>query len=118
MKNFLWSFTETYTAEQDLVIETVESEALIETNTVIDDPTGRIFYEPSKRAGQHLLVYNNFRYFRNRKRGPKQYWKCSFYYKTKCPAIMIVNEESGTCQTHNEHQHNTVVTLLSPIEAV
>lgn len=99
-------------------MEAVETEALIETSTDIEDLAEKIYYEPSKRAGQHLLVYNNFRYFRNRKRGPKQYWKCSFYYKTKCPAIMIVNEESGTCQTHNEHQHSAVVSLVSPVAAV
>jgi hypothetical protein len=65
-----------------------------------------IYYEPSKRSGQHLLVFNGIRYFRNRKRGSKQYWKCSFYYKTKCPAIIIVDVENDCYETQHDHQHD------------
>lgn len=36
------------------------------------------YYETSRRSGQHLLVFNGIKYFRNRKRGNKQYWKCKF----------------------------------------
>lgn len=71
-----------------------------------------IYYEPSKRSGQSLLVYNGIRYFRNRKRGRKQYWKCNFYYKTKCPAIVIVDESSvpyESYDTHHDHQHDPLL---------
>jgi S-adenosylhomocysteine hydrolase len=74
-----------------------------------------IYYEPSKRSGQHLLVYNGIRYFRNRKRANKQYWKCSWYYKTKCPAIVIVDEGNECYETQHEHQHVNFI-LPQPIK--
>lgn len=51
-------------------------------------------------------MFNGIRYFRNRKRGSKQYWKCSFYYKTKCPAIVIVDEQNDCYETQHDHQHD------------
>lgn len=36
----------------------------------------------------------------------KQYWKCSFYYKTKCPAIVIVDDGIDCYETQHEHQHD------------
>lgn len=71
-----------------------------------------IYYEPSKRSGQHLLVFNGIRYFRNRRRANKQYWKCSWYYKTKCPAIVIVDEGNECYETQHEHQH--LIFMLPP----
>ncbi|CRK91967.1 CLUMA_CG005563, isoform P [Clunio marinus] len=85
-------FSETYATEGD------------QSNTDAQDSTS-IYYEPSKRSGQHLLVLNGIRYFRNRKRNNKQYWKCSFYYKTKCPSIIIVDDKSGCYESQHEHQH-------------
>lgn len=66
----------------------------------------RVDYEPSKRSGQQLLVLNGIRHFRNRKRGNKQYWKCSYYYKTKCPSIVIVDEVNDYYELQHEHQHD------------
>lgn len=65
-----------------------------------------IYYIPSKRTGQQLLVHDGIRYFRNRKRDSKQYWKCSFYYKTKCPAFMIVDEIRDCYSLMHEHKHH------------
>lgn len=67
---------------------------------------GIIHYIPSKRTGQQLLVHDGIRYFRNRKRDSKQYWKCSYYYKTKCPAFMIVDEVRECYSLMHEHRHN------------
>ncbi|XP_070506018.1 modifier of mdg4-like isoform X32 [Chironomus tepperi] len=64
------------------------------------------YYEVSRRSGQHLLVFNGIKYFRNRKRGSKQYWKCNYYYKTKCPAIVIVDEITECFESQHEHQHD------------
>lgn len=65
-----------------------------------------IEYLPSKKNGGKLLVVNGIRFFRNRKRGLKQYWKCSHYYNAeKCPSIIIINEESSELKILHAHQH-------------
>lgn len=66
-----------------------------------------IEYRSSKRNGQQLLVLDGVRFFRNRKRGTKQYWKCSQYYKNKCPAIIIVDELNNAYQIAHPHSHPT-----------
>lgn len=65
----------------------------------------KIEYLPSKKNGGKLLVLNGVRYFRNRKRALKQYWKCSFYYKTKCPAIVIMDERRSDLKILHKHNH-------------
>jgi FLYWCH zinc finger domain len=79
---------------------------------------GGIYYEPSKRSGQHLLIFNGFRYFRNRKRGNKQYWKCSYYYKTKCPSIVIVDEVNECFESQHLHVHVTQMHEVTEIPEV
>jgi hypothetical protein len=64
-----------------------------------------IEYHSSKRNGQQLLVVDGVRFFRNRKRGHKQYWKCNQYYKNKCPTIIIVDELTSQYQIAHEHSH-------------
>lgn len=54
-----------------------------------------------------MLVLDGVRFFRNRKRGTKQYWKCSQYYKNKCPAIIIVDEYNNAYQVAHPHSHPT-----------
>lgn len=75
-----------------------------------------IYYEPSKRSGQHLLVFNGVRYFRNRRRGHKQYWKCSWYYKTKCPSIIVVDEGNECYETQHHHKHERIKSGLDSLE--
>lgn len=64
-------------------------------------------FEPSKRNGQKLLVLDGVRYFRNRQRNDKQYWKCSYYYKNKCPAIVIIETNTSKVFTNHTHTHPT-----------
>lgn len=33
-------------------------------------------------------------------------WKCNYYYKTKCPAIVIVDEITECFESQHEHQHD------------
>jgi hypothetical protein len=33
-------------------------------------------------------------------------WKCNFYYKTKCPAIVIVDELTECFESQHDHQHD------------
>lgn len=68
--------------------------------------SGGIYYIPSKRTGQQLLVHDGIRYFRNRKRDGKQYWKCSYYYKNKCPAFMMIDENRECYSLMHEHTHD------------
>lgn len=62
-------------------------------------------FKSSKKNGGKLLVINGIRFFRNRQRNGKQYWKCSYYYKQKCPTIAIINEESRDIKMIHEHCH-------------
>lgn len=59
----------------------------------------------SKRNGQKLLVIDGIRFFRNRTRAAKQYWKCSYYYKTKCPTLCIIDESTQKLQIIHKHMH-------------
>ena len=65
----------------------------------------QVEYKNSKKNGGKLLVINGIRFFRNRRRNGKQYWKCSYYYKHKCPTIAIVNEHSLDIKILHEHCH-------------
>jgi len=50
-------------------------------------------------------VINGFRFFRNKKRGHLQYWKCRNYYKERCPAIAIHDESTLILRLCHQHQH-------------
>lgn len=52
-------------------------------------------------------MINGFRFFRNKKRGSRQYWKCSNYYKEKCPAIAIYDEITLNLRLCHQHRHIT-----------
>lgn len=64
-----------------------------------------IEYQPSKKNGGKLLVIDGIRFFRNRKRGDRQYWKCSHYYKQKCPTIVVTHEGSTEMKILHFHNH-------------
>lgn len=68
-----------------------------------------IEYVPSKKNGGQLLVVNGIRFFRNRQRAGKQYWKCSHYYNNqfKCPTIIIINEKTTDLKILHAHNHAT-----------
>lgn len=51
-------------------------------------------------------MIDGIRFFRNRQRNGKQYWKCSYYYKQKCPTIAILNEKSEEVKMVHEHSHD------------
>lgn len=53
------------------------------------------------------MVLDGVRYFRNRQRNDKQYWKCSYYYKNKCPAIVIIETNTSKVFTNHTHTHPT-----------
>lgn len=59
----------------------------------------------SKKNGGKLLVINGFRFFRNKKHGSRQYWKCSNYYKEKCPAIAIYDDITLNLRLCHPHRH-------------
>ncbi|KAL7727400.1 hypothetical protein ACLKA6_003058 [Drosophila palustris] len=59
----------------------------------------------SSKNGGKLLVINGFRFFRNKKRGHLQYWKCRNYYKERCPAIAIHDESTLILRLCHQHQH-------------
>lgn len=67
-------------------------------------------YQPSKKNGGKLLVINGIRFFRNRKRGDRQYWKCSHYYKQKCPTIVVTHEGNPEMKILHCHNHPVVPT--------
>ncbi|XP_004530744.1 modifier of mdg4 isoform X17 [Ceratitis capitata] len=67
----------------------------------------QIGFIDSKKNGGKLLVINGFRFFRNKKRGSRQYWKCSNYYKEKCPAIAIYDEITMNIRLCHQHKHVT-----------
>ncbi|XP_069962008.1 modifier of mdg4 isoform X16 [Bactrocera oleae] len=67
----------------------------------------QIDFIDSKKNGGKLLVINGFRFFRNKKRGSRQYWKCSNYYKEKCPAIAIYDETTLNLRLCHQHKHVT-----------
>lgn len=68
-----------------------------------------IEYQPSKKNGGKLLVIDGVRFFRNRKRGDRQYWKCSQYYKQqKCPTIVVTNEGKMELKIFHYHNHPIV----------
>ena len=71
----------------------------------------QIEFIDSKKNGGKLLVINGFRFFRNKKRGNRQYWKCSNYYKEKCPAIAIYDEVTLNLRLCHHHIHNTTNTV-------
>lgn len=50
-------------------------------------------------------MINGFRFFRNKKRGHLQYWKCRNYYKERCPAIAIHDESTLILRLCHQHQH-------------
>nr|XP_036672572.1 modifier of mdg4-like isoform X5 [Drosophila suzukii] len=64
-----------------------------------------IDFADSKKNGGKLLVINGFRFFRNKKRGHLQYWKCRNYYKERCPAIAIHDESTLILRLCHQHQH-------------
>lgn len=66
----------------------------------------RVEFKSSKKNGGRLLVIDGIRFFRNRQRNGKQYWKCSYYYKQKCPTIAILNEKNEEVKMVHEHSHD------------
>lgn len=50
-------------------------------------------------------MVDGVRFFRNRKRGNKQYWKCSYYYKNRCPTIIVIEEDTARFKITHEHTH-------------
>lgn len=74
-------------------------------NLVVEKLQPHVEFKSSKKNGGQLLVINGIRFFRNRQRNGKQYWKCSYYYKQKCPTIAIVHEENYDIKIHHEHCH-------------
>lgn len=70
------------------------------------DGTPSVEFKSSKKNGGKLLVINGIRFFRNRQRNRKQYWKCSYYYKSKCPTIAIINEDTRDIKMIHEHRHS------------
>lgn len=68
-------------------------------------PAFHIDFADSKKNGGKLLVINGFRFFRNKKRGHLQYWKCRNYYKERCPAIAIHDESTLILRLCHQHQH-------------
>ena len=68
--------------------------------------TTSVEFKNSKKNGGKLLVINGIRFFRNRQRNGKQYWKCSYYYKEKCPTIAILNEDTQDIKMIHEHSHS------------
>lgn len=64
-----------------------------------------IEYEASTKSRGFLLVVNGIRFFRNRRRGNKQYWKCHRYYKDRCPTIVIVDEATNHAKIIYTHKH-------------
>lgn len=66
----------------------------------------RVEFKSSKKNGGQLLVIDGIRFFRNRQRNGKQYWKCSYYYKQKCPTIAILNDKNGEVKMVHEHSHD------------
>lgn len=66
----------------------------------------RIEFIYSKNKSTQILIIDEVRYYRNRLRCNKQYWKCSQYYKPcKCPAIAIHNLLSNDYQRMFKHNH-------------
>ncbi|KAL9893473.1 modifier of mdg4-like isoform X20 [Glossina fuscipes] len=65
----------------------------------------QIDFIDSKKNGGKLLVINGFRFFRNKKHGSRQYWKCSNYYKEKCPAIAIYDDITLNLRLCHQHRH-------------
>lgn len=77
----------------------------IELALLKSDPS--VEFMSSKKNGGKLLVINGIRFFRNRQRNGKQYWKCSFYYRNKCPTIAIVQEDTYEVKILHDHKHHT-----------
>lgn len=64
-------------------------------------------FQDSKNKSTQILIIDDVRFYRNRLRGTKQYWKCSQYYKPcRCPAIAICNLASNNVQRMYKHNHN------------
>lgn len=76
-------------------------------------PEPRVEFINSKKNGGQLLMINGIRFFRNRRRNGKQYWKCSHYYKAKCPTIAIVNENSADIKILHNHCHEGDVKFIN-----
>jgi FLYWCH zinc finger domain len=66
----------------------------------------------SRRNGKKLLCVNGIRFFRNRHRGTKQYWKCSHYYKNKCPTLVILDENEPKIKMLHPHTHELPTTQV------
>ncbi|XP_058057583.1 modifier of mdg4-like isoform X10 [Anopheles bellator] len=64
-------------------------------------------YKQSQRSGRRLLVVNGVTFFRNRQRINKQYWKCSQYYKCRCPCIAVIEEQTLQISLRHCHNHDT-----------
>ncbi|KNC31605.1 hypothetical protein FF38_12841 [Lucilia cuprina] len=75
------------------------------TSLEVPSKSFRIDFIDSKKNGGKLLVINGFRFFRNKKHGSRQYWKCSNYYKEKCPAIAIYDENTLNLRLCHQHRH-------------
>ncbi|EAT37405.1 AAEL010576-PL [Aedes aegypti] len=67
-------------------------------------------FKMSARRGSHLLVVNGVKFFRNRQRNDKQYWKCHQYYKRKCPCTVVINEATSNITVKFDHNHDESVT--------
>lgn len=73
---------------------------------VVSIAASRIDYIDSKNKSTQILIIDGVRFYRNRLRGSKQYWKCSQYYKPcRCPAIAICNLNSLSVQRMYKHNH-------------
>lgn len=85
---------------------------IILTISGFEKGTPIVEFKSSKKNGGKLLVINGIRFFRNRQRNGKQYWKCSFYYRSKCPTIAILNEENRDIKIIHDHCHSASSTPL------
>ncbi|KXJ68786.1 hypothetical protein RP20_CCG001713 [Aedes albopictus] len=63
-------------------------------------------FQRSTQRGTHLLMVNGVKFFRNRQRNDKHYWKCHQYYKRKCPCTVVINETTSNITVKYRHNHN------------
>lgn len=64
------------------------------------------FVQAKGKNSAPILIINDERFYRNRARANKQYWKCSQYYKPhRCPAMAIVYTGTNSIQRQYDHNH-------------
>ncbi|XP_020813469.1 modifier of mdg4-like isoform X10 [Drosophila serrata] len=98
----------TATTSKAVVKQNYSDSSFVDTSADQGNTEAQAFhidFADSKKNGGKLLVINGFRFFRNKKRGHLQYWKCRNYYKERCPAIAIHDESSLILRLCHQHQH-------------